>query len=356
MAFFVKRNAPALERRYDQLARQELGKRVHHVAVGVFVQVALQSLVELFLVERRLEVDGSRVASVVNVAQMGARREDHRTTHAKMREQHFAEVRINCLLGVVVAYFQRHIAQRQALHGLAFGVAALQRHQRGLGRYDRMPCLLREPVAVSGGAGERIALAAAAHDHAVGKIGLLFALYADCLAVFGFEREHRVLHEPAAVVEHKAAHGVHHVHRLVGLRIAAVAALGFERHADLFKKRVGVRRREAADRRIKEPAVDGHILYKGRHVAVVEDVAPALAGYHQLAAHTGILLYQCHRRAASGGCSGCHHACRTCADDNYFFTVHGTFSSPRPRGWYRRPRGSRPAPAHGRSRSPRPSF
>ena len=61
-----------------------------------------------------------------------------------------------------------------------------------------------------------------------------------------------------------------------------VAALGFERNAELFKKEHRIHRRKVADSAVKELAVNRHIFQKLPYLTVVGYVAAPLAGYAKL--------------------------------------------------------------------------
>ncbi len=52
----VRRDAGALHRRGNELLRQKLAERVAKIAVRVLLKIRQQALIELLLVERRLEV------------------------------------------------------------------------------------------------------------------------------------------------------------------------------------------------------------------------------------------------------------------------------------------------------------
>ena len=70
----------------------------------------------------------------------------------------------------------------------------------------------------------------------------------------------------------------------------------------------------------------GPTVIVGGGYIIISEIAAAIAGGQQLAAHPALPLQQQDAVAAFRGCQGGHHACRTAADDAYF---HGFPSSRR---------------------------
>ena len=64
----VRRDAGALHRRGNELLRQKLAERVAKIAVRVLLKIRQQALVELLLVERRLEVKLQPIALFIESA------------------------------------------------------------------------------------------------------------------------------------------------------------------------------------------------------------------------------------------------------------------------------------------------
>ena len=123
--FFVRRDARAVDELIDHFLRQKRAEHVAVVAVCVLFKIRQQALVEHLLVERGLEVDLQSVLLFVEMPHVRAGRQDERPAHAEVREQHFAEIRVN--LFVVFVYRQRNVAQAQPLQHRAF--ACLERHE-----------------------------------------------------------------------------------------------------------------------------------------------------------------------------------------------------------------------------------
>ena len=80
----------------------EVIERILKVAVGVFLKIAQDARVELLFVQRRLQIDGQAVFVPRKVAHVRARRQHQRARHAKVREEHLAQVGINGLVLLIV--------------------------------------------------------------------------------------------------------------------------------------------------------------------------------------------------------------------------------------------------------------
>ena len=216
-----------------------------------------------------------------------------------------------------------------------------------------MTCLLCEKIAVARRACQRIALAAAADDNAVGIIALSLTLNAEGFSVLQNQCNGGVIDYLHAAVQYIFAQRIDNVYRAFGNGKYPVASLGFQRQAETLEKADRVLGRKSVDRRIQESAVYGNIADKGLDVAVVCDVAAPLAGDHDLPADAPVLFYQCDAGAVFCGCTCGDKSRSTRADDKNLLTYH--FSLPFRRGWYKRPRGSIRPRARGRFRIPRPS-
>ena len=257
-----------------------------------------------------------------------------------MREEHLAEVGIDLLI-VLIIDRERHVAQGKALHLGAPRVIGFQRHERGAQRRDRVAELLRKAIAVAGRAGERVRHAAGTDN---GRAAVNRALRGHDGADRAVARQNigrsGVQNAPPCV-RIGALKRIGDVVRAVGNRKHAVAALGFERHAEGFKQRHRVARLKAVERAVEKASIAGDVCKHGFDVAVICHIAAALAGDAQLLAEHLVRLEQHDAQPALRRCERTHGPGRTAADHDYISFQR--FHTPRIL--------SRRSPAPGRSRT-----
>ena len=143
-------------------------------------------------------------------------------------------------------------------------------------------------------------------------------------AVFGDDLLGRSAHHPHARLFAERRHEIRHVVCIVGAGKYPVSPLGLERQAMTFKERYGICRRQPVQSAVQKAPVPGDIGHKGLDIAVVVDVAAALARDAQLFAELVVRLQQHNGQAALRRGIGTHHPGGTAADDNeiYIAQVH----------------------------------
>ena len=77
----------------------------------------------------------------------------------------------------------------------------------------------------------------------------------------------------------------------------ALAALGFERHARLFKKILHGLRRKGVQRAFEEARIGAHLLQKFLRRAVIRNIAPALSGDAELLPRFSVRLEDRYRKS-----------------------------------------------------------
>ena len=311
---FVLRDVRQAHQYGDHGVPREIDQGVFKVAVCILVEVAQDTGVKLFFVEARFQVDQQAVLRLPHAPHVGARGEDQRTRDAEVRKQHLAQFPVNEL--VVLVGRERHVLEGEALHLGASLVRAFKRHEGRAARRDRVAQLLGEAVARSGGAGQRIAestgadgggaareIALSRHDSRHG------AVFGDNLLCSGFHGLH-----PRLAAEGRDRR--RHVVCVVRLRKDAVSALGLQRQARIFKEGHGVGGAETVQGAVEETAVAGDVCHHGLHVAVVGEVAAALARDAELAAQLVVRLQEHSLHAAVCRLIRAHHARGAAADDD----------------------------------------
>ena len=263
----------------DQLLGQQIVQTVLEIMVGVFGKIRQQPLVQLLLIQRRLQVDLQPVALFGKMPHVGRGRQHQRTADAKVRKQQLPEIRIDLL--IVFKDRQAHVPQAQALQTNAGDPRRddpLQGHQRPLQRRDGMPRLSRHPVTVSGGAGGRIADAAGSQHHRLSGIASPLPNNAAGHAVLDLQGRRPVpddLHlqglqppfQRGADVKRAVADGKH-----------PISPLGFQRDAQLLKKGHRISAIEAVKSAVKEFSITWNISQQPLNIGIVGHVAPALSG------------------------------------------------------------------------------
>ncbi len=94
---------------------------------------------------------------------MGGGGQDHRTADTEMGKQHLPKVLINLL--PIFIYPQGYVPEAQALSLCAQRSCGAQGHQRTPGLHNFMARLLRQTVAVSGAACQRVTDSSGCHNH-----------------------------------------------------------------------------------------------------------------------------------------------------------------------------------------------
>ena len=110
-------NTGQLDDHRDQLLGQQIVQSVLEIVVGVFGKIRQQPLVQLLLIQRRLQVDLKPVALFGKMPHVGRGRQHQRTADAEVRKQQLAEIRIDLL--IVFKDRQAHVPQ----HGKALSDA-----------------------------------------------------------------------------------------------------------------------------------------------------------------------------------------------------------------------------------------
>ena len=241
-----------------------------------------------------------------------------------MGEQELAEFLKHGLAGFV-KQADPDVFQGKALHPLAEVPVLDQWDQRADRRDDAVAEDGRKAVAVAGGAGGGIGLAAGGKDHS--RRGKAAAVGADAgdSAVLGQKLSHPRLTHRHPGFPQGAAQDVDHRRRPVRDRENAVAALDLEGAAAVFKEGLGLLRREAGERGIEKPAVARDVFQNLLPGAVVGHVAAALAGDVELFAETVVRLEEQDLRPVRGRLDRGKHAGGSAADDDHV-SSHGTFS------------------------------
>ena len=303
----------------DELLRQQRAERVDEIAVCVFGEIAQQAAVKRVGGQGGLEVDIE--VTGITPAQIGRGGENHRPRNAEMREQHLPRFAVQ-LAPVAGSEGQPDVFQRQSHAGAAEAARRVQRHKRGLRRHDCMASRARPGVSVAGRAGLGIRKPAGGNNNTVAADGLSVHAQAGDGAVFDDES----LHGGADEFHARTAAGGHeeigHIRGAVALREHAAAALGFGRQPALLEQRDHRLRRQRVQRGVKELGVGDDVFQKRRYIAVVRDVAAALAGDVQLAAGRAVLFKHRDRLARLRGGKRRHQPGGARADDGFIYPCH----------------------------------
>ena len=305
----------------DQLLRQQIIQSVLEIVVGVFGKIRQQPLVQLLLIQRRLQVDLQPVALFGKMPHVGRGRQHQRTADAEVRKQQLAEIRIDLL--IVFKDRQAHVPQTQALQtntGDPRRDDPLQGHQRPLQRRDGVPRLSRHPVTVSGGAGGRIADAAGGQHHRLSGIASPLPNNAAGRAVLNLQGRRPVpedLHfqglqppfQCGTDVERAVADGKH-----------PIPPLSFQWDAQLLKKGHHICAIETVKSAVKEFSITRNIGQQPLNIRVVGHVAPALSGDIQFFSQPFVGFQQSDLRPLLRCRKGSHHSGGAAADDHDLFT------------------------------------
>ena len=184
----------------------------------------------------------------------------------------------------------------------------------------RLPCKL---IAVAGGACSRVRKPARSDYHLIGVyfIAALRLNSADLAAVK--HQLHGSAFNYGRVTACERRKGINYVGCLVRDGEDSAPSLDLQFNAAALKEFHDVLGHEARECAVKESAVAGNIGYKLLHAAaVIGDIAPALAGYHNFPARPVIALKQDGIRPACARKTGCKHTCGPRTDHE-----HGCFHS-----------------------------
>ena len=234
-----------------------------------------------------------------------------------MGKQQFPKVLIDGL-SLRVYKFDRNVFQGQPLHFRAVVPLLDQRDERTGRLYDRMPDRLRHGVAAAGRAGRGVGQAAGRENDTVCGHGTLRRFYAGHAAIGNGDLRRFARQDTHMVCAQEPFERIQNGLRPVRDRKNAVAALGLERAAVVFKEFLCVCGRKAREGAVEKARVRRDALQHILPRAVVRDVAAALAGDEKLFAEPAVLLQQRHLRARLRGHTGGHHARRAAADNDNF--------------------------------------
>ena len=313
------------------------------VLVAALGKVPQQPVVQLLFVQRGLEVDDEPVAVAAEVPHMRAGGEHQRPADAEVGEQQLPLLGKHGLV-LLVLHRQRHVPQREPLHGGAVRIVAHERDERRPRRDDRVSRLPGEAIAVAGAARRGIGNAAGGDDHRLRRIGRKPALDARKLPVAQDQRLGPIARQSDAEALQLALQRGADVEGAVGDGIDPLAALDLERDAEVLKKphrAVAVQARKGAVE--KAPALR-HMGDQLVAVALVRHVAPALAGDIQLLPEPLVRLEQGNGGAHARSADRRHHPGGSAADHSHAIHLRSCQKSqsaprpaPAPRSWRRRP-------------------
>ena len=164
-----------------------------------------------------------------------------------------------------------------------------------------MPRLLRQPVAVSGGAGAGVALSAGGKDHPGSEIAALRRCCSGNASVFDQKSGDRLMAALYPRPFHIPLQGRNHVPCPIRHREHPVPPLGFQGNAHGLKGRHDPLRREPIHHRVEKARVGGDVFQDIFGGAVIGDIAPPLAGDGELPAQPLRLLQQQYAGAGKSG-------------------------------------------------------
>ena len=300
--------------------------------VGQQREIPGDPVVELFLAEGGLQVDLHMVAVLFHIPQMAGGAEGQGAADAEMGEQHLPLLLKDGL--VVLKEGELDVFQGEAHHLFAVGVFGHQAHQAGHRLNDGVAGLPGQLVAVAGGTGHRIAEAAGGHQDAVGPVAFarrsLYSHAAEGRALFGLFALGRslLLHRlqqqrRRPVVDQVGAGGIVQQGladfcRLVRHREHPAPPLHLQGHTQALKQLLGFGRREGVEGGIQKPGVGSHMAEKFLLVAVVGQVAAALAGDQDFLAWFVGVLQQCNLVPLPCSGAGGHQSSRPRPHDQNF--------------------------------------
>ena len=269
---------------------QQVIQGVAEIVVAVFLKIRQQTLVQLSLIQRRLQVNFKAVGLFFEPTHMRGSRQHQRTADAEMGEQQLTKIGVNFL--VIFKDCQLYVPQAQSLHG-GTGIALFpQRYQRALQRRDRMAQLCCHSMSLTGRAGGRIGNAAGSQNHRVARIAPLFTNYAVNAVIIGLQRCGTVTNQLHLQCPQTAFQRAADIKGTVGHGEHSVAPFRFQRHTQTFKKRDGIPTVKAGESAVQKLSVLGNVGHERFQICVVGHVAAAFSGDVQFLAQTFIGLQQ----------------------------------------------------------------
>ena len=257
----------------------------------------------------------------------------HGAFDAAFRESDLAEL---LAYGFAVDEERRaDVAQQQLVQLSQLRVRRDERRERRTQRFDVVPRLAGERVAVARRAGGGVGDAARGDDHPCGlflafEAAAVHVTYAEDLAAERHQPCHaRVEPEFHAVVAAPLFQRVGHVPRLAAAGKYAVAAFEVEFQAPPFEEADGRAVVEFGECRREEIGVGAHLLGELLRRAGVGQVAAPLARDADLAARLLHLFDYEHLLAVLCGRSCGHHACGAGAYDDYVVHFSVVFCLPK---------------------------
>ena len=179
-----------------------------------------------------------------------------------------------------------------------------------------MPQALRDAISVAGRAGQRVRQPAGTHNCDRAADASFPGLHRGDCTVFRADPGRRSVQHAHASILYRAFQRVGHVVRAVGHREHTVAALRFQRHAERFKQRHRLARRQSVERAVQKAPVARNMIQKFLDLAIVRYVTASLARNAQLFAQNPVGLQQRHGKAAPCGGKRAHHSSGAATDHN----------------------------------------
>ena len=189
-----------------------------------------------------------------------------------------------------------------------------------------MPCLRRQLVAVAVAARRLIGCTAAGQNHRRRSFTLSPCGYGTNQGAIPKQQMsgRGIVANPHLLAQQFRRQRLGHISSTVRLRKNPLAALHFQRHAQLLKKIHHRQIIKGRKRAVHKPPVAGNIADKLIHGGRIGNITAPLAGNRQFAPQTVIFLPQ-RNLAAGPGRPNCRHtACRTAADNQNI--CHKNFS------------------------------
>ena len=305
---------------------------VHHggqLLAGERLEVPKEPRVQRLFIQRGLQVDGH--AHVLQLLRHAAgQRQRQRPADSKVGKEHLAllVVEVLFLLSAGLPGPQRHIFEGKPRKRGRPALPRLDGNQRRQRLLNAVPRLLCERIAVSGGAGQRIARAAGAQDHRIGP-DTLTVLQDRAAAPSDLDRQMRdagFIVNPHAQPLQLPPERSGHVAGVIGDRKDPVSTLHLQRNAKLLHQFHHVAVVKGRERRVHEARVAHHLPEEVLRLSGVGQVAAALSGDVYFLAQLFVALDERDRRAASGRKERSQHAGCASADYQDSSGIHFTFS------------------------------
>ena len=152
-----------------------------------------------------------------------------------------------------------------------------------------MARLLGELIAVSCGAGQRIAFSAGCDEYFRSEKHRIVIAVNALDGLVGYQKPVDLfLFKTNAGIFGKSNKSIYDIHRFVRKREHAIASFHLQRDTQLLQKRHHALRRKLMNRAKQKLAVAADMLQKNFFCAVVCHIAAAFSGNHYLAGHAGI--------------------------------------------------------------------